>query len=50
MSTFTLLVPRELGYPKTFSTKIGFLISISEISKSTTLIYSTKLLTPCIYY
>ena len=22
--TFSMLVPRELGYPKTFSTKIGF--------------------------
>ena len=42
MSTFSLLVPRELGYLKTFSTKIGFLKSISEVCTSTSLIYSTK--------
>ena len=36
-----MLVPRELGHPKTFSTKIWFLKSISEICTLTTLIYST---------
>ena len=31
MSTFSMLVPRKLGYPQTISTKIMFLSSISEI-------------------
>ena len=41
MSTFSMLVPRKLGYPQTISTKIMFLSSISEICTSTTLISST---------
>ena len=41
MSTFSMLVCMELGYPKTFSTKNGFIESISENCMSTTLIYST---------
>ena len=31
-STFSMPIPRELGLPKTFSTKIGFLNSISRIA------------------
>ena len=41
-SNLTKLQSVLLDYPKTFSTKIGFLKSISEICTSTNLIYSTK--------
>ena len=42
MSTLPMLVPLKLGYPKTSSTKIGFLKPILENCTTATLIYSTN--------